>query len=143
MLSYETQLALKQRVVEKAYANFSGAHLPQNSRRHGLNPRSAGLPQDTLPPILPTMPSPKTYGYRTKITPHFEVPQGQGKARQNKQPAATPPDVNIGFAEKGRRRVMDIEECVIATPILNQALPGIRANVKACVLQTRGQDASY
>ncbi|KAG8997363.1 tRNA(m5U54)methyltransferase [Tulasnella sp. 427] len=107
MLSYETQLQLKQRVVEKAYKNFSG------------------LPPSLVPPILPTVASPKTYGYRTKITPHFDLPP-VSKRKESDDPNKLP----IGFGEKGRRKVMDIEECVIATPVLNQALPGIRGNVR-------------
>ncbi|KAG8911245.1 tRNA(m5U54)methyltransferase, partial [Tulasnella sp. 408] len=107
MLSYDTQLQLKQRVVEKAYKNFSG------------------LPPSLVPPILPTIASPKTYGYRTKITPHFDLPP-VARRKESDDPAKLP----IGFGEKGRRKVMDIEECVIATPVLNQALPGIRENVR-------------
>ncbi|KAG8894505.1 tRNA(m5U54)methyltransferase, partial [Tulasnella sp. 408] len=107
MLSYDTQLQLKQRIVEKAYKNFSG------------------LPPSLVPPILPTIASPKTYGYRTKITPHFDLPP-VAKRKESDDPAKLP----IGFGEKGRRKVMDIEECVIATPVLNQALPGIRENVR-------------
>ncbi|KIO33610.1 hypothetical protein M407DRAFT_65397 [Tulasnella calospora MUT 4182] len=107
MLSYDTQLQLKQRVVEKAYKNFSG------------------LPPSLVPPILPTIASPKTYGYRTKITPHFDLPP-VARRKDSDDPNKLP----IGFGEKGRRKVMDIEECVIATPVLNQALPGIRENVR-------------
>ncbi|KAG8943640.1 tRNA(m5U54)methyltransferase [Tulasnella sp. 424] len=107
MLSYDTQLQLKQRVVEKAYKNFSG------------------LPPSLVPSILPTIASPKTYGYRTKITPHFDLPP-MAKRKESDDPKK----LAIGFGEKGRRKVMDIEECVIATPVLNQALPGIRENVR-------------
>ncbi|KAG9001089.1 tRNA(m5U54)methyltransferase [Tulasnella sp. JGI-2019a] len=120
MLSYETQLELKRKVVEKAYTHFSG------------------LPTHVVPPILPTIPSPKTYGYRTKITPHFDVaPNSRGKRRgkdaKSDQKDATPAkpfDLTIGFGEKGRRRVIDIEECVIATPMLNKALTPARENVQ-------------
>jgi tRNA (uracil-5-)-methyltransferase len=90
-----------------------------------------------VPPILPTIASPKTYGYRTKITPHFDLPQQlrkPGKGAKPAEPAKDVPAVDIGFAEKGRRRVMDIEECVIATPIINKALPVMRENVKKYVV---------
>jgi len=117
MLAYDTQLELKRKVVEKAYTNFSG------------------LPMEVIPSILPTLPSPKTYGYRTKITPHFDVPahaRGKGKDKEGTVTASKGNtfELTIGFAEKGRRRVIDIEECVIATPILNEALGPARENVK-------------
>ncbi|KAG8870963.1 tRNA(m5U54)methyltransferase [Tulasnella sp. 331] len=120
MLSYDTQLELKRKVVEKAYNHFSG------------------LPAHLLPSILPTIPSPKTYGYRTKITPHFDIaPNSRGRRRgkdakddHKDVTAAKPFDLTIGFGEKGRRRVIDIEECVIATPVLNKALTPAREMVQ-------------
>ncbi|KAG8904695.1 tRNA(m5U54)methyltransferase [Tulasnella sp. 403] len=116
MLSYETQLELKKRVVEKAYQNFFG------------------LDQALVPQVLPTIGSPKTYGYRTKITPHFDLPPTMRKAKggqaSHDPEAQADVTVNIGFGEKGRRRVIDIEECVIATPVINEALPTIREQVK-------------
>lgn len=84
MLSYDTQLRLKKKVVEKAYVTFSG------------------LPTDDRPAVLPTIPSPKQYEYRTKITPHFEaVPKGKVAGKDW--------ELRIGFDAKGRRQVMDIE----------------------------------
>ena len=83
MLSYETQLALKKRVVEKAYETFSG------------------LESAFVPAVLPTIASPKQYGYRTKITPHFDVPPKSAKSKDW--------EVRIGFDQKGRRNAMDIE----------------------------------
>ncbi|KAL6300241.1 S-adenosyl-L-methionine-dependent methyltransferase [Sparassis latifolia] len=111
MLSYDTQLDLKRTVVVKAYQNFSE------------------LPPSAIPPILSTMPSPLQYGYRTKITPHFDAPP---KKLQNNPPSAPtgtadkPDWLNIGFNRIGTRHVMDIEECPIATPTLNEALIPLR-----------------
>jgi tRNA (uracil-5-)-methyltransferase len=85
MLSYDTQLQLKQDVVRNAYRHFSG------------------LASDSIPDILPTIPSPKEYGYRTKITPHFDARPKRSKTQN------TPWELRIGFDEKGRRSVLDIE----------------------------------
>jgi tRNA (uracil-5-)-methyltransferase len=85
--------------------------------------------------IDPTHPSPKEYGYRTKITPHFDIPRSFRKDSQGTCPA------DIGFVEKGRRRILDIEgmspfvtvdetECVIATAPLNRGLIEQRAIAK-------------
>jgi tRNA (uracil-5-)-methyltransferase len=88
MLSYETQLQLKKKVVEKAYASFSGLQI------------------DDRPAVLPTIQSPKQYEYRTKITPHFEaVPKGKEVGKDW--------ELRIGFDAKGRRQVMDIEVSLV------------------------------
>ncbi|KAJ4158073.1 uncharacterized protein LMH87_008618 [Akanthomyces muscarius] len=98
MLDYAEQLRRKRRIVVKAYANFSN------------------LPQELLPEIHDTIGSPLQYGYRTKLTPHFDGPPGYRPSKRGKNPA-TPflscPD--IGFMQKGRRKVLDIEDCPIGT----------------------------
>ena len=65
-------------------------------------------------PVQLAHPSPKTYGYRSKITPHYERP-----AKDGSQP--------IGFLQHGRRRqLVDVEMCPIATEAINTALPEAR-----------------
>lgn len=67
--------------------------------------------------VEPAIGSPVTYGYRSKLTPHFEKPR-EGK------------DFRIGFLEVGRRnRLVDVEQCPIATDAINQALPKARKEV--------------
>ncbi|KAI0344007.1 S-adenosyl-L-methionine-dependent methyltransferase [Trametopsis cervina] len=110
MLSYETQLDLKRNVIVKAYNNFSS------------------LPSSSVPEILPTIGSPLQYGYRTKLTPHFDRPAK--KFKQHGSANGSKPDwFNVGFNQIGTRTVMDIEECPIATPVLNKALGPIRENI--------------
>ncbi|KAJ7744236.1 tRNA methyltransferase [Mycena maculata] len=115
MVSYEKQLDLKRDVVVKAYENFSN------------------LPRSAMPPIESTMPSPKQYEYRTKITPHFEAPtKSQVRDRNsNNNPtdrAERPEWFDIGFNRVGTHKVIDIEDCPIATPIIRETLPAVRAN---------------
>lgn len=134
-LSYASQLTLKQTVVENAFKNFSL------------------LPLSAIPAISATLPSPLEYGYRTKLTPHFQAPppsgksggkdrqqrgrKGKGKetnavlAEDTNEVAEKEWEVTIGFEQKGRKRVIDIEECVIATQVINDALVHERAKVKA------------
>ena len=107
MLPYEEQLKHKKTIVEKAYRNFSG------------------LDPEEVPPIEDTFGSPRQYGYRTKLTPHFDGP-GLNAGKKSKGYTEVPP---IGFAEKGRRRVMDIESCPIATDIVQKGLTRERAKV--------------
>jgi len=66
------------------------------------------LPPGLVPDALPTIASPKNYGYRTKITPHFDVPPKKRKAGEKGEKEW---QIRIGFGEKGRRAVMDIEVC--------------------------------
>ena len=112
MLSYETQLDLKQTVVVKAYRNFSGAFLISSPT--SFAEIYADIPDSSMPPILGTVASPLQYGYRTKITPHFDAPP---KRFQKTGPPATveaenvtqPEWLKIGFNHVGQRNVMDIE----------------------------------
>ncbi|KAK0389882.1 hypothetical protein NLU13_3455 [Sarocladium strictum] len=102
MLSYEDQLVLKRRVLEKAFKNFSN-----------LNP-------ELVPEILPTFASPLQYGYRTKLTPHFDGPPGPRRGKNQKLPFPSCPDV--GFMVKGQRKVIDIEDCPIGTQAVRNGM---------------------
>lgn len=125
-LAYDEQLEIKRNVVRKAFANFSK------------------LDPSLVPEIGPTLPSPLQYGYRTKLTPHFDAPpkgkKQQKKPRQGKPATATADDaadaptkewqLTIGFEEKGRKRILDIEECPIATRVINEAMTKERERVQ-------------
>ncbi len=75
--------------------------------------------------VLPVIGSPVEYGYRSKITPHFEVPRDGGRVKE------------IGFLKAGRRYdLLDVAHCDIATDAINAALPAIREEV-------RGRSASF
>ncbi|KAF8741344.1 hypothetical protein RHS02_03475, partial [Rhizoctonia solani] len=121
MIPYATQLLLKEDIVRKAFENFSG------------------IPGDSIPAPLATIPSPKQYNYRTKITPHFDAPPSNrtrrgGKAKVAAKNADASWELRIGFNQMGRRNVLDIEECPIATPVLNTALVPAREQRGATLL---------
>jgi tRNA/tmRNA/rRNA uracil-C5-methylase (TrmA/RlmC/RlmD family) len=61
-------------------------------------------------------PSPVSYGYRSKLTPHFPRP------RPDRTPA-------IGFLLAERRITIDVPACPIATPAVNARLAELRAEV--------------
>lgn len=113
MLDYETQLKHKKTIVEKAYRNFSQ------------------LPPELLPVIGDTIGSPLQYGYRTKLTPHFDGPprtvSKQDRQRGVKNYFEEVP--NIGFMEKGRRITLDIEDCPIGTDAVRMGMKLERARV--------------
>ena len=101
MLPYELQLQHKTAIVEKAYRNFSG------------------LTPDVIPAVGETIGSPLQYGYRTKLTPHFDGPPGsmtrkakRSNPSERKRFEEVPP---IGFQQKGTRKTIDIEDCPIGT----------------------------
>lgn len=99
MMPYEEQLNHKKTIVEKAFRNFS--HLDPS----------------LVPPVGDTIGSPLQYGYRTKLTPHFDGPS----KRRPFQKGDPPP--HIGFGRKNNdRHVLDIEQCPIGTPILNEGM---------------------
>lgn len=69
--------------------------------------------------VLPVIGSPVEYGYRSKITPHFEAPHDGGPVKE------------IGFLKAGRRYdLLDVPRCDIATDPINAALPAIREEVR-------------
>ena len=80
----EDQLEFKRSIIIKAYQRYFGTQAP------------------LIPTIDPTHGSPLQYNYRTKITPHFEI------HRSRKETVEQTPS-EIGFVEKGRRRILDIE----------------------------------
>ncbi|KAL8731192.1 MAG: hypothetical protein Q9166_003599 [cf. Caloplaca sp. 2 TL-2023] len=114
MLSYEDQLAHKKTIVKKAYRNFSN------------------LPPELIPIIGDTIGSPLQYGYRTKLTPHFDGPPGSFARRERKESSERPGFETIppiGFMVKGTRKTMDIEDCPIGTNAVRDGLKTERKRV--------------
>ncbi len=66
--------------------------------------------------VAPAQGSPEQYFYRSKLTPHFQRPRG-GEVQA------------IGFVRHDSRRIVDVEQCPIATRAINEALPAARQRV--------------
>ena len=113
MLDYPTQLQHKKTIVEKAYKNFSQ------------------LPPELVPIIQDTIGSPLQYGYRTKLTPHFDGPPGyRSKDDKRKGVRNTFDKVpEIGFMRKGLRKTLDIEDCPIGTDAVRMGMKRERLRV--------------
>lgn len=103
-LSYAEQLLQKQRVVENAYKYYC-------------------LTDAQLPQVGPTFPSPETMSYRTKLTPHYDVPKTKSPEWLAQAPA-------YGFNHKTLGRVVDIEDCPIGTSVVREGLKKSREDVK-------------
>jgi tRNA/tmRNA/rRNA uracil-C5-methylase (TrmA/RlmC/RlmD family) len=70
------------------------------------------------PEVLPVIPSPRPFGYRSKITPHF----GGGREAG---------DLAIGFLRQGSRfDIVDVPRCEIATEAINASLGPAREEVR-------------
>lgn len=70
-------------------------------------------------PVEPVIASPIQYGYRSKITPHFQRPK-QGEVGA------------IGFLRAGSRHALvDVTHCDLAMPALNEALGAARDQARA------------
>jgi 23S rRNA (uracil1939-C5)-methyltransferase/tRNA (uracil-5-)-methyltransferase len=94
-LAYAEQLKWKQRQVEELLRHMAGLEFP----------------------VAPTVPSPREFGYRSKLTPHFQASQ--------RTDGTEPP---IGFLKQGTRfDLIDVPQCPIATPEINAKLPEVRA----------------
>ena len=107
MLPYELQLNHKKTIVEKAFRNFSS------------------LTPEAIPAVGDTVGSPMQYGYRTKLTPHFDGPPGSMSRRAKRDPSERKGFVDvppIGFMLKGTRRTLDIEDCPIGTDAVREGI---------------------
>ncbi|KAM0282977.1 hypothetical protein ACHAQH_002788 [Verticillium albo-atrum] len=110
MLDYADQLRHKRSIVVKAFKNFSQ------------------LPPELVPTIGDTIGSPLQYGYRTKLTPHFDGPPGSWRKGKQRAPFTTKPP--IGFNVKGRRAVLDIEDCPIGTQAVRNGMKKERERIE-------------
>ncbi|PSK59239.1 tRNA (uracil(54)-C(5))-methyltransferase [Elsinoe australis] len=111
MMSEADQLAHKKTIVEKAYRHFSK------------------LPASKVPTIGDTHPSHERYGYRTKLTPHFDAPPNARRDRRQGNKPNWEGVPNIGFMQKGTRKTMDIEDCPIGTDAVRKGLKRERKRV--------------
>lgn len=96
-LKYEAQLHWKRQQVAELLQHLAGLDFP----------------------VAPVIGSPREFGYRSKITPHFEraLPEH--------------PDFPIGFLRQGRRHALvDVPRCEIATAAINEQLASVRADVR-------------
>ena len=96
-LAYDEQLRWKQAQLREALARLGGVEVA----------------------VDPCHPSPRQWGYRTKLTPHFQPPRG-------------PDNFPIGFLHAhNARRLVDVPTCPIATDAVNVTLKALRKSVHA------------
>ncbi|KAF4549107.1 tRNA (uracil(54)-C(5))-methyltransferase-like protein [Elsinoe fawcettii] len=111
MMSEADQLAHKKTIVEKAYRHFSK------------------LPASKIPKVGDTHASAEPYGYRTKLTPHFDGPPNARRDRRHGNKPDWKEVPAIGFMQKGTRKTMDIEDCPIGTDAVRKGMKRERKRV--------------
>jgi len=95
-LRYEEQLEWKRRQVAELIEHMAGITLA----------------------VSPVIGSPRPFGYRSKITPHFSAPRGDS-------------ELAIGFLRQGTRfDIVDVPRCEIATEAINARLGPARAEIR-------------
>ena len=113
-LAYAEQLRWKQRHVRELLQHLAGLDFA----------------------VAPVIGSPREFGYRSKITPHFQTPAGWARPLGAPTPDGRPggpslPVFPIGFLRHGSRHaIVDVPRCEIATDAINQALVDIRTAVR-------------
>ncbi len=101
---YEAQLRWKRQQVENSLGRIGGISVP----------------------VQQVIGSPRIYGYRSKLTPHY---QGGRKGD----------DMVIGFLKQGSRRALvDVCHCPIATDGINSALIKAREELRSAPKRKRG-----
>jgi tRNA/tmRNA/rRNA uracil-C5-methylase (TrmA/RlmC/RlmD family)/predicted GIY-YIG superfamily endonuclease len=90
--------------------------------------RLGGMKADEFPSVLPTLGTDEIFGYRSKITPHYDAPmKKKGKKNKDGSYDGIPCEIGpIGFKEKASHRLVDVPYCHIATPAINEALARVR-----------------
>ncbi|MGF1450531.1 MAG: class I SAM-dependent RNA methyltransferase [Opitutales bacterium] len=106
------------------HLSADGQHRWKQQQVTGLLQRLGGLELEAEP----THPSPRQYGYRSKLTPHYDKPRRSG---------SDPSEAPIGFLRFGRRSLVDVPQCPIATEAINAALPQARAETRAAMNKKR------
>ena len=115
-LTYVEQLKWKRQQVEELLKYMAGVEFAVN----------------------PVIGSPREFGYRSKITPHFKAGRYAGgpvsRPAAASQETSPPPEVlsPIGFLKQSSRfELVDVPRCEIATPEINAKLPEVRAKTHA------------
>jgi tRNA (uracil-5-)-methyltransferase len=74
--------------------------------------------------VQPCLGTDEIYGYRSKLTPHYQAPAKRKRGTQEKTPVAMIDA--IGFQKQTNRAILDVPHCPIATPAINRRYQELR-----------------
>eukprot|EP00980_Cylindrotheca_fusiformis_P000571 scaffold147_cov113-Cylindrotheca_fusiformis.AAC.5 len=86
-----------------------------------LQQQIKGYDSPDLFEVLPTLGTSEVLGYRSKITPHYQAPKEVGVDEYELQ--------EIGFQRSSNRNLVDVPECPIATPAINEKYKAVRISL--------------
>lgn len=101
------------------HMNIDAQRQWKKSQVESLLQRIGGIKDLTVSDTIGTS---DLYGYRTKITPHYDTPYHADKLK-------------IGFQKRGTKVIVDIEQCMIATSKINDEYSVARKKIKQMVQQ--------
>lgn len=122
------------------HMNISAQRQWKQLQVQSLLQRIAGLPQETTSKVNPVVGSDDLYHYRSKISPHYDVPpkshftSPQGKDKNI---------LKIGFQQRNSRIIVDIDQCIIATKEINDKYRDVRDNLNKKFSQPDFQRPKY
>jgi 23S rRNA (uracil1939-C5)-methyltransferase/tRNA (uracil-5-)-methyltransferase len=73
--------------------------------------------------VEPALGTDEIYGYRSKLTPHFQAPSRRKRGVSKPGPASIDA---IGFQKQTSRQIIDVPSCPIATPPINNRYASLR-----------------
>jgi tRNA/tmRNA/rRNA uracil-C5-methylase (TrmA/RlmC/RlmD family) len=107
-LTYAEQLKWKRQQVEELLKYMAGVEFTVN----------------------PVIGSPREFGYRSKITPHFSAQPRRKEVTSDKEQGSGE-NHPIGFLKQGTRfDLVDVPQCLIATPEINAKLTEVREKTR-------------
>ena len=103
------------------HVNIDAQRQWKKSQVESLMQRIGGLDGLT---VAETVGTSELYNYRTKITPHYDAPNQRDSLK-------------IGFQKRGTRNIIDIDQCMIATPRINDRYLSARREVTDMIAQKK------
>jgi tRNA (uracil-5-)-methyltransferase len=85
--------------------------------------------------VEPCLGTDEIYGYRSKLTPHYQAPAKRKRGEQL-QPKHNTIDA-IGFQKQTSRQILDVPACPIATPAINRRLTQLRNDLLLGPVQSK------
>lgn len=78
--------------------------------------------------VQPCLGTDEIYGYRSKLTPHYQAPAKRKRGQQEKTSSKSPIAMidAIGFQKQTNRAILDVPACPIATPAINRRYQELR-----------------